>query len=73
MLPNKNEDKLQELLEITNISEEELKKLNFKDKQKYFRARNKLCKVFFVSKNGNGKGLTYKKPKIKKDGETTEA
>ena len=70
---NKKKDKLEELLEITNISEEELEKLNFKEKQKYFKARNKLCRVFFVSRNGNGKGLTYKKPKEKKDGKTTEA
>ena len=68
MLENKKDKKLRELLEITNISDEELEKLNFKEKQRYFKAKNKLCKVFFVSKNESGKGLTYKKPKVKKDG-----
>ena len=63
MISDKRNNKLQELLKITNISVEELENLNYKDKQKYFQAKNKLCKVFFVSKNANGKGLIYKKIK----------
>lgn len=56
-------DKLKELLDITNISEDEYNKLDFKGKQRYFKAKNRLCKIFFVSKNKEGKGLTYKKEK----------
>ena len=43
--------------------EDKLEKLNYKEKQKYYRAKNKLCKVVFVSRNKRGKGLTYRKPK----------
>lgn len=59
----KKESKLNELLKITNISEEELSKLSFKDKQKYFKAKNKLCNIAFTSRDKNGKGITYVKPK----------
>jgi hypothetical protein len=57
----KRDKKLKELLEITNISDEEFEKLDFKGKQRYFKAKNKLCKVFFVSKDKKGNGITYKK------------
>lgn len=59
----KRDKKLKELLEITNISEEEFEKLDFKGKQRYFKAKNKLCKLSFVSRDKNGKGITYRKPK----------
>lgn len=36
----KREKKLQELLKITNISEEEVAKLEFKEKQKYFKVKS---------------------------------
>ena len=36
----KREKKLQELLKITNISEEEVAKLDFKEKQKYFKVKS---------------------------------
>ncbi len=63
----KREEKLQELLKITNISEEEVAKLNFKEKQKYFKAKSKLCKISFTSRDKNGKGITYVKPKEDKN------
>lgn len=56
-------DKLKELQDIVNISEKQFEKLDFKGKQKYFKAKNKLANVFFVSRNKNGKGVTYIKPK----------
>lgn len=59
----KRDKKLKELLEITNISEEEFEKLDFKGKQRYFKAKNKLCKLSFASRDKNGKGITYRKPK----------
>ena len=62
----KKDDKLEELLKITNITEEEFEKLDFKGKQKYFKAKNRLCKIFFVSKNKEGKGITYRNPEKKR-------
>lgn len=59
----KRDKKLKEALEITSISDEEFEKLDFKGKQRYFKAKNKLCKVFFTSKDKKGKGITYRKPK----------
>ena len=59
--------KIEEMIKITNISEEEFEKLDFKGKQKYFKAKNKLCKISFVSKDKNGRGITYVKPKEKQN------
>lgn len=53
--------KLEELLKITDISEEELEKLDYKEKQKYYKAKSKLCRISFVSRDKTGKGITYKK------------
>lgn len=63
MIDKNKEDKLEKLLKIVSISDEELEKLTYKEKQKYYRAKNKLCKVVFVSRNKQGKGLTYRNPK----------
>lgn len=57
----KKAKKLEELFKITNISEEELEKLDYKGKQKYYKAKSKLCRISFVSKDKTGKGITYKK------------
>lgn len=59
----KRKKKLEKLLEITNIDDKKLNKLNYKEKQEYFRAKSKLCRVSFVSRDKNGKGITYRKPK----------
>lgn len=53
--------KLKELLKITNISDKEFEKLDYKSKQKYFKSKRKLCNVFFTSIDKDGKGNTYKK------------
>ena len=53
--------KLEQLLKITNISEEEIEKLDYKEKQKYYKAKSKLCRVSFVSRDKDGNGITYKK------------
>lgn len=57
----KKAKKLEELLKITDISEEELEKLDYKEKQKYYKAKSKLCRISFVSRDKNGNGITYKK------------
>lgn len=61
----KRDKKLQKLIEKTNIniSEEEVEKLGFRDKQEYYKAKSQLCKISFVSRDKNGKGITYRKPK----------
>lgn len=53
--------KLEELLKITDISEEEIEKLDYKEKQKYYKAKSKLCRISFVSRDKDGNGITYKK------------
>lgn len=63
----KRQKKLQKLLKITNIDDKKLAKLNYKEKQQYFKARSKLCKVSFVSKDKNGKGITYRRTKEDKN------
>lgn len=56
-------NKLKELQDIVNISEKEFEKLDFKGKQRYFKAKNKLCKIAFVSRDSKGNGITYRKEK----------
>lgn len=47
---------LKELVELAETPEEELSKMNYKEKQKVFRAKSKLCNVFH-------RGGTYTKRK----------
>lgn len=63
MVQSKRERKLRELLNIVDISEEEVDKLSIKQKQRYYSAKSKLRKLVFVSKDKNGNGITYKKSK----------
>ena len=51
--------KIEELQKIADVSEELLSKMSYKEKQAVFRAKNKLCKVFF-------RGGTYTKRKVTK-------
>ncbi len=57
-------DKLKELQDIVNISEKQFEKLDYKGKQRYFKAKSKLAKISFISRDKNGKGITYVKPLI---------
>lgn len=63
MLENPAKRKLVKLLEITNISADKVEKLNYKEKQKYFKAKHQLKKICFFSRDSNGQGITYKKKK----------
>ena len=38
---------LKELVELANMSETELSKASYKEKQAHYRAKSKLCKVFY--------------------------
>ena len=48
--------KIQELSKLANTPEEELSKMSYKEKQKVYRAKNKLCHVIH-------RGGTYRKVK----------
>lgn len=61
MLENPAKRKLVKLLEITNISADKVEKLNYKEKQKYFKAKSQLKKICFFSRDSKGQGITYKK------------
>lgn len=65
----KRKKKLDKLLKITNISDKELSKLDYKGKQQYFKAKSKLCTVVFTSRDKDGNEITYRKPKeVKNNG-----
>lgn len=53
------EKKIKELLELANTPDEELEKMNYKEKQAVYRAKSKLCNVVWKS---NEKG-TFKNTK----------
>ena len=59
----KRQKKLDKLLKITNISDKQLSKLSYKEKQQYYKAKSKLCTISFVSRDKEGKGITYRKSK----------
>lgn len=58
---NKQIEKTKELLEIINISEEEVEKLNHREKQKYYNAKTKLGTIVHRSRDNKGNGITFKK------------
>lgn len=43
---------LEELINLANTSDEDLKKMNYRDKQKVYKAKNRLCKKFWDSSKG---------------------
>lgn len=47
--------------EILNITDEDLNKMNYKERQKYYRIRSKIAKIVHKSRDKKGKGITYKK------------
>lgn len=51
-------EKLQELIDLANTTDEEIQKMSFKDKQKVFKAKSQLCHKCWDSSKG-----TYVKPK----------
>lgn len=52
---------LKKTLKLANTSDEELAKMSFREKQAVFKAKNSLIKIAFVSRDKNGKGITYRK------------
>lgn len=45
-------EKLEELINLANTPDEELEKMNFRDKQKVYKAKNKLCRKSWDSSKG---------------------
>lgn len=45
-------EKLEELINLANTPEEELEKMNFRDKQKVYKAKNRLCRKSWDSSKG---------------------
>lgn len=67
MLGNtEKQKKLDEMIKLANLPEKKVEKLDYKTKQKYYRAKNKLGTIIHTSRDKNGKGITYVKPKEKK-------
>lgn len=46
------QEKLTELISLANTSDKKLSKMNYKDKQKVFKAKSNLCKLFHNSSKG---------------------
>lgn len=59
----KHEEKINEMKELTKLNEEEISKLNYKEKQAYYRAKNKFGNIRFISKDNRGQGITYRNKK----------
>ena len=55
----RRQENLANLIKLANLSDEEVEKLNFRDKQRYYAARSKVGKLVHKSANGN----TYKRNK----------
>lgn len=66
MLEDKKTKKLKKLLNTINISEKKLSKLNYREKQEYYKAKSKLGTIVFASRDKNGNGLTFRKDKNEK-------
>jgi len=62
-------EKLEELINLANTPDEELEMMNFRDKQKVYKAKNKLCRKSWDSSKGtyrrNNQWKTMKPMKIK--------
>lgn len=57
----KEQEKLDELLKTVEISEEEFEQLDFKGKQKYYKAKSQLGRYSHKSKDEKGNGIIFKK------------
>ena len=57
------EKKLKEMIKIANMSEQEVEKLDYKGKQRYYKTKSKLGTILHTSRDKDGKGITYRKQK----------
>lgn len=63
-----HQEKLESLIELANTPDDELKKMTFKEKQKVFNAKNKLCRVAWNTKE-QGQFINHEKQQKKKEKE----
>ena len=49
------------ITQILNIKDEDLDKMNYKERQKYYKIRSKIAKIVHKSRDKKGKGITYKR------------
>ncbi len=52
--------KKKKIIEMANTSEEKIEKMNFKEKQAYYKARSKVGKMIHYSNSDTG-GITYRR------------
>ncbi|MBQ9658713.1 MAG: hypothetical protein IJV31_08105 [Clostridia bacterium] len=61
---SKKQERFEEIVELANTSDEELKNMSYKEKQKVYNAKNKLGKITWNSK-AQGQFINYEKQKLK--------
>lgn len=61
---SKKQERFEEIVELANTSDEELKNMSYKEKQKVYNAKNKLGKVVWNTKT-QGQFINYEKQKLK--------
>lgn len=57
------EKRIKEMIKLANMSEKELEKLDYKGKQRYYKAKSNLGTIIHTSRDKDGKGITYRKQK----------
>lgn len=60
---DKRMKKAEDTIKLANTPDKDIEKMDYKQKQKVFKAKSKVMKIFHVSKGKNDKGITYIKQK----------
>jgi len=56
--------KKEEIIKLASLDDSKIEKLDYKEKQKCYRAKSRVGRYVFVSKDEKGKGITYRKEKV---------
>ena len=49
------------IIKLASLDDSKIEKLTYKEKQKCFKAKSRVGRYVFISKNNDGKGTTYRK------------
>ncbi len=49
------------IIKLASLDDSKIEKLTYKEKQKCFKAKSRVGRYVFISKNNGGKGVTYRK------------
>ena len=49
------------IIKLASLDDSKIEKLTYKEKQKCFKAKSRVGRYVFISKNNDGKGITYRK------------